>query len=236
MATTPACAGSVSAKRLNKMLELGYQFKDSRLLDQALTHRSAADINNERLEFLGDAALGLVIAELLYQRFPQAPEGTLSRMRAHLVNGEQLASVAKTLNLGPHLKLGPGEKRSGGHQRNSILADALEAILGAIFLESGLDACRECIIRWYGNVLTELKTDASRKDDKTRLQEALQARQAALPTYSIKSIEGKTHAQTFYVECSVEGFDHSSHGSGSSRRKAEQVAAQAFLTWLNQHG
>ena len=209
---------------------LGYGFQQPRLLEEALTHRSASPRNNERLEFLGDALLNLVMAEFLFQRYPQASEGELSRLRANLVKGEALAELARGLKLGENLRLGQGELKSGGPQRESILADALEAIFGAVYLDSGLGACRALILNLYQEGLASLASADESKDPKTRLQEYLQARQQPLPVYSVLEISGEPHAQTFTVECAV--ADRRAVAVGSNRRKAEQDAARQVLERL----
>lgn len=217
-----------SAARLRAVL--GYAFRQPGLLEEALTHRSASPRHNERLEFLGDALLNLVMAEYLFQRYPQASEGELSRLRATLVKGEALAELARGLKLGGQLWLGQGELRSGGSQRESILADALEAIFGAVYLDGGLDACRALILHLYRNELAGLASASELKDPKTRLQEYLQARQQPLPVYSVLEIRGEPHAQSFTVECAV--AERRAVAVGSNRRKAEQDAARRMLEQL----
>ncbi|RDV29339.1 ribonuclease III [Alteromonas aestuariivivens] len=211
---------------------LGYAFKNDQLLQQALTHRSAAKNHNERLEFLGDAVLGMVIAEALYQRFPDVPEGKLTRMRSTLVKGDTLAELAKEARVGDLLKLGPGELKSGGFRRSSILADAVEAILGALYLEAGLDTVRGVILSLWNERIRRLDPNEHPKDAKTRLQEYLQSRKLPLPVYEVVNISGKDHAQTFEVQCSAEGLESPVCGQGNSRRKAEQHAAQLTLEKL----
>lgn len=209
--------------------KLGYKFANPDNLTVALTHRSVGAKHNERLEFLGDAVLGLVIAKALFERFPKQPEGNLTRMRASLVKGDTLAEVAREFALGDLLLLGPGELKSGGHRRDSILADAVEAIIGAIYLEVGMQECEPLILAWFNQRLDALDPDATPKDDKTRLQEYLQARQLPLPDYEVIDIGGKSHEQTFTVQCSVSGLSSPILGKGKSRRRAEQKAAkQAF--------
>lgn len=212
--------------------DLEYRFSDEQLLETALTHRSVTQHNNERLEFLGDAVLGMVIAEELFKRFPEASEGELSRLRASLVKGETLAEVARTLELGEVIRLGPGELKSGGFRRKSILADAFEAILGAIYLDSGFDSCRHIILKHFSSRLDKASPETAQKDPKTRLQEHLQASQQALPEYEVVDIAGEAHAQTFTVECQVEGIP-AVRAEGSSRRKAEQAAAEMILETMN---
>jgi len=184
---------------------LGYGFKTKGLLTSALTHSSAGENNNERLEFLGDAVLDLVVAEALFERFPYAQEGELSRLRSTLVNRETLAVVARDLDLAPHLTLGQGEKKSGGMQRESILANALEAIIGAIYLDGGLAVCRERVLAWFSSMLDRTLPEAIRKDPKTELQEILQARRLPLPTYAVTVVAGKPPQAAIYRHLSVRG-------------------------------
>ncbi|HTQ99692.1 MAG TPA: ribonuclease III [Candidatus Acidoferrum sp.] len=215
---------------------LGYQFRDRGLLEQALCHRSAGKPNNERLEFLGDAVLGVIVSELLYRRFPSASEGELSRLRSQLVQRSTLAEIARELRMGDVLRLGMGELKSGGANRESILADALEALVSALYLDSGLAACTERVEHWLGARLQGLTAQESGKDAKTRLQEWLQARQRALPVYSVDSIAGQGHQQSFAVSCRVEGLSQPLTGSGSSRKEAEQKAAASALQLLESGG
>ncbi|GGW85970.1 ribonuclease III [Alteromonas halophila] len=212
---------------------IGYTFEDTRLLEQALTHRSAAKNHNERLEFLGDAVLGLVIADTLYRQFPAVPEGKLTRMRSTLVKGDTLAELAREADMGDLLKLGQGELKSGGHRRSSILADAVEAVLGAIYLESGLSVTQAVIQRLWQSRIAKLDPHAHPKDNKTRLQEFLQSRKLPLPSYDVTSVSGKDHDQTFEVVCHVGLLKEPVKGKGSSRRKAEQDAAQKTLEMLD---
>lgn len=212
--------------------KLGYRFENADNLSLALTHRSASKVHNERLEFLGDAILGMVIANALFTRFPAQPEGNLTRMRASLVKGDTLAKLAIEFDLGECLKLGPGELKSGGHRRSSILADAVEAIIGAIYLEAGLQTCEKLVLQWYEPRLNALDPAIHLKDGKTRLQEFLQGRGKALPEYTVIDIKGKSHEQVFSVECRVEGLSTLFVGKGSSRRKAEQKAASLALESL----
>jgi ribonuclease-3 len=208
---------------------LGYEPQDLALFRAALTHRSAPGANNERLEFLGDAVVNLAIAQRLYEAFPLATEGELSRLRARLVSREPLAEIAVSLGLGETLQLGSGELRSGGFRRQSILADALEALCGAIFLDGGLGAVEPIIARLFTERIAALPSPEALKDPKTRLQEYLQSRSLTLPRYLILGIEGEDHAQTFRVSCEVPGLALRVEGGGSSRRRAEQQAAQAML-------
>jgi ribonuclease-3 len=215
---------------------LDYAFNDPDLLDQALTHRSRGARNNERLEFLGDAVLNFVVADLLYQSEPDAHEGRLTRLRAHLVRRETLASIARDLNLGESLRLGPGELKSGGRGRDSILADALEGVIGAIYLDAGLAPCRRVLEGLYRERLLSAAGEVGLKDPKTRLQEALQARALALPQYSVVKLEGAPHDQSFTVQCHVENIPTPMLGTGTSRRKAEQDAASKALEELDGEG
>jgi len=215
---------------------LSYRFNDPSLLETAMTHRSARGLNNERLEFLGDAILGLVIARALYEKFPGASEGQLSRLRASLVKRDTLAKLALELELGECLFLGSGELKSGGFRRSSILADAMEALIGAVERDGGLEAAQELVLHLYRQRLEEVDLERASKDPKTRLQELLQGRALPLPQYEVAEVTGKVHNQTFIVECRVEGLDVTTHGKGSSRRKAEQAAAEQALLQLNSEG
>ncbi len=211
---------------------LGHRFGDQELLRQALTHRSSGANHNERLEFLGDAVLDLVISEHLYARFKTANEGDLSRLRAQLVQQNTLASVARELSLADHLRLGRGEASTGGANRDSILADTLEAIIGAIYLDAGLPGARACILRWFAHSLTELPARKKYKDPKTRLQEYVQALGRGLPQYEIVDVSGEPHKQSFTIRCTVAGLSTPVQGVGLSRRKAEQLAAAQALRLL----
>jgi ribonuclease III len=208
---------------------LRYEPRDAGLFSAALTHRSAAGPSNERLEFLGDAVLSLIVAQHLYRSYPHAEEGDLSRLRARVVSREPLAEVAAGLGLGEVLQLGSGELKSGGFRRQSILADALEAVCGALFLDGGLAAAEQVILRLLGPRIAALPDPATLKDAKTRLQEYLQARSLTLPRYQVERIEGEPHAQTFRVSCEVAALGRRVHGGGSSRRRAEQEAAELML-------
>ncbi|MBO1255306.1 ribonuclease III [Alteromonas sp. 5E99-2] len=212
--------------------KIGYTFTDVNLFEQAITHRSAAKVHNERLEFLGDAVLGLVIAEALFKQFPTVPEGNLTRMRSTLVKGETLAEVAMQLDLGPLIIFGSGEMKSGGYRRASILADAVEALLGAVYCESGFDTTKKVILDLFQARIDVLDPNAHPKDSKTQLQEWLQGRKKALPLYEVVATEGKDHAQTFTVSCSIINSDITTQGVASSRRKAEQNAAREMLKRL----
>jgi ribonuclease-3 len=209
---------------------LGYQPHDAALFSAALTHRSAARPNNERLEFLGDAVLNLSIARRLYDAFPQATEGDLSRLRARLVSREPLAEVALELGVGEVLYLGSGELKTGGFRRHSILADAFEALCAAVFLDGGLEAVEPLIGRLFAPRIAALPPPEALKDAKTRLQEHLQSRSLTLPRYTVLGIEGADHAQTFRVSCEVPGLQLRVEGGGSSRRRAEQEAAEHMLS------
>ncbi|NNC63289.1 MAG: ribonuclease III [Gammaproteobacteria bacterium] len=211
---------------------LKYRFKDADLLQQALTHRSASKRNNERLEFLGDAFLNFAIAQRLYELRSEASEGDLSRLRAFLVRGTTLAEIARPLGLEQQLVLGPGELRSGGGRRESVLANGLEALIGAILLDGGTEAARDCIDVLFAERLETLPVAETLKDAKTRLQEWLQARGHELPDYTVESAVGEPHEKTFTVVCSAPADGRSSRGSGSSRRKAEQDAAEKLLANL----
>jgi ribonuclease-3 len=210
----------------------GYTFANTELCHAALTHRSAGGEHNERLEFLGDSILNCTVARLLYDAHPQADEGALSRLRATLVSGETLALVAAELGLGEHLRLGLGELKSGGFRRASILADALEAILGAIFLDSGFDAAAAVVRRIIAARMSELPAAEALKDAKTRLQEALQGHGLALPIYALTAAAGSPHAQSFTVTCEVPTFGLKTIGEAGSRRRAEQLAARKLLDLL----
>jgi len=211
---------------------LGYRFRDSALLETALTHRSVGSRNNERLEFLGDAILSFVISTELYRRFSDVNEGTLSRLRASLVKGDTLALIAFDLKLGDYLNLGSGELKSGGYRRESILADALEAIFGAVYLDSDIEQVRRLILDLYEERIDQVQPAANLKDPKTRLQEFLQARRLPLPTYTVTAMEGEAHDQTFTVSCAVEGLAEPTVAAAPSRRKAEQAAAELALRAL----
>lgn len=223
---------SDSVSQLEKALS--YQFADPSLALRALTHSSAGPDNNERLEFLGDAVLGFVVAAELFRRHPEALEGELSRMRAALVNQQSLAEIALKLQLGELLTLGPGERKGGGRSRASILSDALEAVLGAISLDGGLEAARAVILAAYGDSLACTAQVERAKDPKTRLQELLQAKGKPLPVYEVLSIEGEDHQQIFHVSCQVPLLRHRTQGTGRSRKLAEQEAAEKALTALEQ--
>ena len=218
-------------------VQLGHAFRRPELLAQALTHRSFGAGNNERLEFVGDAVLDCAIAAILYRRYPGIPEGELSRVRASLVNGETLARLGAALGLSDAIRLGEGELRSGGATRPSILADALEAIIGAVFLDAGFDAAHGVVERIFAAELAGVDPAALSKDPKTRLQEWLQARKLAVPDYVVTLVAGEAHAQTFTVECRVPALSIAATGEGSSRRAAEQAAANAaYAIAITSHG
>lgn len=208
---------------------LDYQFADSLLLQQALTHRSHSSHHNERLEFLGDSVLNFVVAALLFERFPKIDEGDLSRLRANLVKQSSLADIATKLSLSQYLRLGEGELKSGGFRRPSILADALEAVLGAVFLDGGFDAAQKVIARQYEPILVTVNPTTLGKDPKTLLQELLQARKLDLPTYTVIATHGAAHDQLFEVECLVPKLDIRVCAGGASRRAAEQSAAELAI-------
>ncbi len=211
---------------------IGYAFAEATWLTRALTHRSASPTNNERLEFLGDSVLNFVIADEVFRRRPEAPEGDLSRLRANLVNKQSLAEIARGIELGECIQLGSGELKSGGHRRDSILADALEAVFGAIYLDGGFAPVQRVIADLYANRLSDLPSAQELKDPKTRLQEHLQGRGYELPDYQVREVDGVSHDQSFEVACYVRAFDRSSSGRAGSRRKAEQRAAEAMLDTL----
>ncbi len=211
---------------------LGHRFGNSALLEQALTHRSRGPENNERLEFLGDGVLGCAVAEVLYARFPQLPEGKLTRLRASLVREEALAEVASELELATCLRLGEGELSGGPGPGPSILADALEAVFGAIFLDGGYDAARNAVLAAFGPLMDRLDPERAAKDPKTQLQELLQAEHRPLPDYRVLSVRGAAHRQSFDVECALPDAGLSATGNGTSRQRAEQQAALAMLEKL----
>ena len=211
---------------------IGYTFQDKTLLTLALSHRSIGKENNERLEFLGDSIVNFIIAEALFEKESEATEGDLSRMRASLVKGETLAEVAKDFDLGEYLKLGPGEIKSGGHKRSSILAGALEGLIGAIYLDADFEVCQKVVLNWFEGRLKDTTLDQIYKDPKTELQEYLQARKLPIPEYKLINTTGAAHKQEFFVECYVETLNKSVKEQGMSRRKAEQNAAEQMLKEL----
>ena len=213
---------------------LGVSFNSRELLEQALTHRSAGQPHNERLEFLGDAILGMIVAERLFTLFPEASEGQLSRLRAQLVKRDTLAKIAREIGLGEYLQMGSGELRAGGQSRDSTLSDALEAFLGAVYLDLGTNAVEEVINSLFSERLQQLDLSRSVKDPKTRLQEYLQSRNLTLPEYRVTATSGKQHQQLFEVECSLPDLGITARGEGRSRRKAEQDAASDALELIGQ--
>ncbi len=214
---------------------LNYEFHDSLLLDRALTHRSSSSINNERLEYLGDAVLGFVIADILFSERNSANEGELSRLRSALVNKNTLALIAKRIHIEDYLNLGAGEKKSGGFRRASILADTLEAIFGAIYLDGGFDSIKTVIKNVFSEIILDLPDVNELKDPKTRLQEFLLKKNNELPVYKTRKIEGKEHKRIFHVVCNIETLNMFAEGSGSSRRDAEQEAAAEILLKIGEH-
>ncbi|MDB4470819.1 ribonuclease III [Deltaproteobacteria bacterium] len=211
---------------------LGHTFADSTLLSLALTHRSFGSSNNERLEFLGDSILNFLIADALYQKFPACREGDLSRMRSLLVKGETLAELALELELSEYLQLGSGELKSGGHRRESILADTVEALIAAIYFDAGMQRCKAQVLQWYASRLQAITPESNHKDAKTLLQEYLQARKQPLPSYKLLQTTGSEHQQQFEIACTVSLLNQAIMGSGSNRRNAEQAAAARVLNQL----
>lgn len=220
----------IDLERLSR--RLNYTFQKPALLKQALTHCSAGTDNNERFEFLGDSILSFVIANALFEQFPEHSEGQLSRLRSFLVKGEMLAEVAKELALGDYLFLGQGELKSGGFRRASILADALEAVFAAVFFDGGVEAAQKVILNLFSTRLEDPNLNECLKDAKTQLQEYLQAEKYSLPEYRLLKVEGDEHDQLFYVACVIDKIDFSSQGQGANRRKAEQLAARTMLEHL----
>lgn len=208
-------------------LRIGHRFQQPQLLQRALTHRSFSAAHNERLEFLGDSVLNCTIAKYLYDKFPDLPEGDLSRLRANLVNQQALNALAVQLGLGDLLMLGEGERKSAGHRRPSILADALEALFGAVFLDAGFPAAEQVVLKLYEPYMAQADLQTLGKDAKTLLQEYLQGRKLPLPQYAVLKIKGEAHAQTFVTSCVIEQLGITTQGEGASRRIAEQVAAEA---------
>ena len=221
-------------KSLERVSEkIAYRFQNEDLLITALSHRSVGKKNNERLEFLGDSVLGAVISEALFNKYPDIDEGRLSRLRSHLVRGVTLAKIARGLELGNWILLGSGEKKSGGHRRDSILAGAFEAIIGAIYLDSDFDTCKKWLLTLYQPFLDNISLEYSFKDPKTQLQEYLQARKLGLPKYVVLSTHGEAHQQEFQVSCTLEELELASQAQGGSRKAAEQAAAQQLLKKLS---
>lgn len=225
--------------RKNSLLQqfqarIGYQFSDSRLLKRALTHRSFGSPNNERLEFLGDSILGAIIGHYLFDTYPKAAEGQLTRLRSSLVRGDTLAEVARELDIGDHLIMGEGELKSGGRDRDSLLADAVESIIGAVYLEAGFEACQEFVLRCYQSRLAAIAIDKPLKDPKTELQEMLQAMGKALPEYAIIDTEGKAHNQLITISCVVPGISEPFVAKAKNRKQAEKLAAANAIVRLRE--
>ncbi len=206
-----------------------YTFKNKELLDTALTHRSAGKNNYERLEFLGDSILGFIITETLYERFQDQPEGVLTRLRANLVRKETLASLARSMDIGDHIKLGPGERKSGGWRRDSILSNTLEAIIGAVYLDSDLKSCKAFVLTLYTDLLDSVDVNDIDKDPKSVLQELLQSRNLSLPIYQVIEERGEAHNKVFTVSCELPGVQQQFQAEGRSKRAAEQAAAEKAL-------
>ena len=223
---------AVRAELLALQQRLGHVFSNPRLLERAVTHRSFSVDHNERLEFLGDSVLNLAVSSLLFEKLNQLPEGDLSRVRANLVKQDTLFQIAQGLGVAACLRLGDGEKRSGGHKRPSILADALEALIGAVYLDAGFDPAAALVRRLYGAIELNAQMSAMGKDAKTELQEWLQARKMKLPVYRVVATLGEAHKQTFDVECTVSETGHTERGIGASRRAGEQASAAAMLQHL----
>ncbi|VFP81748.1 ribonuclease III [Candidatus Erwinia haradaeae] len=223
----------MNLKKINHLQrKIGYTFTSLQLLEEALTHRSSSGRNNERLEFLGDSILSYVITFALYHRFESVNEGNLSRMRSSLVCGDTLFSIAMDLDLGSYLRLGPGELKSGGFRRQSILSNAVEALIGGVFLDSDINRVEQMILRWYDCRLNSISSESKQKDPKTRLQEFLQAHHLPLPNYVVVEVNGQDHNQQFIIHCQVNGILDLVVGVGSSRRKAEQATAEKALRYL----
>ena len=216
----------------NLAKKMGLKFNQPRLFSMALTHRSMGAKNNERLEYLGDSVLGFVIAKKLYELFPEAGEGVLSRLRASLVNQATLADLARQHKVGDYLILGSGELKSGGFRRDSILSDAMEAMMGALLKDQGFEACQQWILDLFAEKVTALSADNWTKDPKTQLQELMQAKQQELPVYELVTQTGEAHAQTFKLKCSIDMLEEASFGVGVSRKKGEQAAAEKMLNKL----
>ena len=221
----------MSLKALYRNID--YQFNDEELVHLALTHRSYSSNNNERLEYLGDSIVNFIIAEELFNLFEKQPEGQLSRLRATLIKKETLAAIANELSLGDFIKLGGGELKSGGFRRESILADALEALIAAMYKDSSLDVCREKVLRWFQSRLSSISLEKDGKDAKTNLQELLQAKSLPVPNYTVTKTDGKDHNQIFHIKCQVDGLVLSTNGNGSSRKRAEQMAAEIYMRELS---
>ncbi len=224
----------IKVKQLSN--DIGYTFADERLLVRALSHRSVGKQNNERLEFLGDSLLNFIIADALCNKFPGLEEGDLSRLRASLVKGETLAEIARQFDLGEYLVLGEGEMKSGGFRRASILADTVEALLGAIYVESGIDICRSAVHRWYADKLEAIQPESNPKDAKTRLQEFLQERKRPLPSYIVLQRLGASHSPAFEVSCDIGDSLAPTTAIAGSKRQAEKLAAEKMLKSLGVSG
>lgn len=212
---------------------LGYYFRDRELLTLALTHKSFGQPNNERLEFLGDSILNFIIADILFQRFPKASEGELSRVRSALVKGDTLCKVSQSFDIGASLRLGSGEKRNGGQQRASILADALEAVIGALYIDAGMDKCKSRVLDWFDAYVNAVVIDTTGKDPKTRLQEYTQEKKYPLPVYTVLESCGEPHARSFLVECDIGAGYQKSAARASSKRAAEKLAAEKMMRLLD---
>lgn len=218
-------------------LKIGFAFSDLKLLELALTHRSFCPVHNERLEYLGDSILGMIIAKKLYDKFPKSPEGDLTRMRSTLVREGTLAEIAREFNLGNYLKLGPGERKTGGSRRDSILADAVESIIGAMFIDTNEDFHRVqgVVLKWFETRLKTITPGENQKDPKSALQELMQSKRMALPKYVVDEISGSDNDQMFFVSVHIESIAKKFSGQGHSRRKAEQLAAQEALNFIKEH-
>lgn len=221
-------------KKLCKLLD--YSFENDELISEALAHRSVGSVNNERLEFLGDSVLNFVVAERLFDLLPNATEGDLSRLRASVVKKESLVEIAKKLDLGNYLSLGSGELKSGGFRRESILADAVEAIMGAVLKDAGFVACQQLVLRLCEDKIQQTITEGPEKDAKTLLQEYLQSRRYRLPEYTVIDITGKAHQQSFFVKCDIKELNLQTEGQGRSRRMAEQEAAAHAMSLIHSNG
>ena len=233
MAKSPAKLTKERVTKLEQLAsKLGYQYHDIGYLQLALTHRSMGSKNNERLEFLGDSLVNFMVADALFHQFGKLPEGDMSRVRAHLVKGDTLAVIGREYELSDYLVLGPGELKSGGYRRDSIIADAVEAIIASVYEDGGLEPCRALVMRFYAQRLADLDPKKVGKDPKTRLQEYLQSHNEALPEYTIISVNGAAHAQEFTVSCYVSKLNRKFEAVASSRRKAEQKAAETALQVL----
>ncbi len=233
ISSDPVSSDPVSKKELEKLQsQIGYDFREPALLVQALTHRSHSSVNNERLEFLGDSILNFIIAQALYAQFPTGAEGQLSRLRARMVRQSTLADIGREFNLGPRLIMGSGELKTGGFDRSSILSDAVEAIIGAMLLDSDVGTTTACVLGWYASRLQTLSLEGLQKDAKSRLQELLQSRGLPVPVYEVVSMTGKSPNQEFEVACQIEGQSTSVTATGTSKRRAEQESAKLAIARL----